>query len=118
MAKIKGVIFGFDNVLVPEGKFSPHQALLIECGKLVRFLQKNGVEIVVLTNHEYRVGNDTKRVPAKQYFDSAWSVNLDWRVCGQNGAAGKQSAEGLGSILKSKGWKTNETVYVGNSDTD
>lgn len=120
MAKLKGVIFGWDNVLVSKGKLAPQKAILDECGKLVRFLNTNKIEIVVLTNHDYFIVNSktNERTPAKDYFEKAWGVPLDCHVCARDGGAGKQSAAGLGAVLAAKGWKPYETVYVGNTDAD
>ena len=120
MGKLKGVIFGWDNVLVAMGKLAPHKPILQEIGKLVHFLTKRGVEIVVVTNKQYVVKDEQtgKETPSKDYFENAWGVKIDWHLCGQNGGAGKQSHAGFQAVLDEKGWKANNTVFVGNSTAD
>jgi len=118
MAKLKGVIFGWDNVLTPVGQLAPHADVLDECGKLVRFLCKNGVEVVVVTNHGYTITSGDTKTPAKDFFEEAWGISIDWHICGQAGGAGKQSHAGLGGILAKKGWQPNNTVFVGNQKAD
>lgn len=120
MAELKGVIFGWDNVLVAMGKIAPHAPTLEEIGKLVRFLTKNGVEILVVTNKKYIVKDEVtgEETPAKDYFEKAWGVMIDWHLCGQNGGAGKQSHAGFQAVLDAKGWKANNAVFVGNSAAD
>lgn len=124
MAQLKGVIFGLDNVIVPKGSLSPHKSQLEECGKLARFLHKRGVEIVILTNHDYyitttRAGASEKtQEPAKDFFENAWKVPIAWHVCGQGGTAGKQSHAGFTSILEKRKWKPNNAIFVGNSTAD
>jgi predicted amidophosphoribosyltransferase len=120
MAELKGVIFGWDNVLLAKGSLAPHAATLAETGKLVQFFHKRGVEIVVVTNQKYVLKDKTtgKETPAKEYFENAWGVTIDHHLCGQDGGAGKQSQAGFQAILAAKGWKPNNVVIVGNSETD
>ncbi|MFO0938349.1 MAG: hypothetical protein U0798_17730 [Gemmataceae bacterium] len=120
MAELKGVIFGWDNVLLAKGSLAPHAATLDETGKLVQFLHKRGVEIVVVTNQRYILKNNTtgKETPAKEYFEKAWGVSIEHHLCGQDGGAGKQSHAGFNAILASKSWTPNNAVYVGNTTAD
>lgn len=121
MPQLKGVIFGWDNVLVARGKLATQAAVLRRTGKLVRYLKSRGVEIVVVTNKQYHVyseSNPQDSAPAKKYFEEKWGVTIDWHLCGQNGKAGKQSHAGFQDVLKKRGWEPNNTVYVGNSKTD
>src|SRR5690242_18003638 len=118
--QLRGVIFGWDNVLVAMGKLAPHGPTLEEIGKLVRFLTKHGVEIVVVTNKRYVVRDEKagQEMPSKDYFEKAWGVKIDWHLCGQNGGAGKQSHAGFRAVLDKKGWRPNNAVFVGNSTAD
>jgi len=120
MGQLKGVIFGWDNVLVANGELEPQNSILEETKRLVKFLVANGVEIVVVTNKKYNIidGKSKKQTPAKEFFEKAWGINIDWHLCGQDGGAGKQSHDGFKPILEKKGWKPNNTVFVGNSKTD
>lgn len=120
MAELKGVIFGWNNVLVATGELGPHLPILEEIGKLVRFLTKRGIEIVVVTNKSYVVTDKKtgQQTPSKDYFEKAWKVHIDWHLCGQNGGAGKQSHAGFQAVLDAKGWKANNAVFVGNSAAD
>ena len=120
MGQLKGVIFGWDNVLVPNGELEPHIPVLKEIERLVNFLTTNSVEIVVVTNKKYNIidGKSKKKTPAKEFFEKAWGINIDWQLCGQNGGPGKQSHDGFNPILERKGWKRNNTVFVGNSKVD
>jgi hypothetical protein len=119
MAALKGVIFGWDNVLTPLGKLAPHKPVLEECGKLVRFLRKNGVEIVVVSNHSYSITSGDTKTPAKEFFEKAWGVPIDWHLCGPaGGGAGKQSHAGLGAVIAAKGWQPNNVIFIGNQISD
>jgi hypothetical protein len=120
MGQLKGVIFGWDNVLVANGELEPQNSILEETKRLVKFLVANDVEIVVVTNKNYNIIDRKfkKQTPAKEFFEKAWGINIDWHLCGQNGGAGKQSHAGFTPILEKKGWKPNNTVFVGNSKTD
>ena len=93
MGQLKGVIFGWDNVLVANGELEPQNSILEETKRLVKFLVANDVEIVVVTNKNYNIidRKSKKQTPAKEFFEKAWGINIDWHLCGQNGGAGKQS---------------------------
>jgi hypothetical protein len=119
MAQLKGVIFGVENVLAKEGELRPNRYWLEETGKLVRFLQGKKIELVVMTNRDWRIGQDNKpSEPAKDYLERTWRVKLSWYRCNFGGMPAKQSPEALEHIRNEKGWAANETLYVGNSDAD
>lgn len=120
MPQLKGVIFGWDNVLVANGKLGPQLHILEQTGKLVRYLNSRGVEVLVMTNRRHIVtdGQTGKVTPAQEYFEAGWGAKIDWHLCGQNGGAGKQSHEGFQNVLAKKGWQPNNVVYVGNSKDD
>lgn len=118
MARLKGVIFGVENVLAPRGSLEPHQHWLDETGRLVRFLCDNGVESVVMTNREWRATENGRAESGQAFLERIWGVRLSWYRFGHDGMPGKQSPEAFQHICHEKGWQANETVYVGNSIDD
>jgi hypothetical protein len=120
MAQLKGVIFGWDNVLFAKGAIAPQAEQFKAIGQLVRFLKDKGVEIVVAANHDYvhTDGKTGKKTSAKEFFEKLWGVTIDVKVCGQGGVGGKQSHAGFQSILNAKKWRPNNAVFVGNSKAD
>lgn len=120
MAKLKGVIFGIENVLVKRGAVEPNAKTLHETGTLVRFLQSKGVDSVVMTNQEW-VMTDTEtnsKIPLQEAIEDAWGVDLNWFQCAKDGVPAKQSAESIAHVRDKMGWDANETLFVGNSEID
>ncbi len=120
MAKLKGVIFGVENVLVKPGSLSPHAETLGETGKLVRFLRSKDVESVVMTNQEWVMTNSKtkQKVPLKDAIEKEWGVALNWFQCAKDGVPAKQSAEAIAHVREKMGWEPNETLFIGNSEID
>jgi hypothetical protein len=120
MAKLKGVIFGVENVLAKVGAMGPHAATLAETGKLVQFLKRKGVESVVMTNQDWGVTNrETKqRRPMQGVVEEDWGVKLNWFQCNKDGVPAKQTAESITYVRKKMGWEANETLFIGNTDVD
>jgi hypothetical protein len=119
MAHLKGAIFGVENVLIKPGELAPHTATLNETGKLVRFLQKKGVESIVMTNREWTVAQSGGTAsPLQTVIEAAWGVNLRWFQCSRGGVPAKQSAESIRYVRNQMGWTANETVFVGNTPVD
>ena len=119
MAKLKGVIFGVENVLIKPGDIRPHIPTLEETGRLVRFLNSQGVESVVLTNRDWYVDTTPfDRKPLKDFIRDLWGVDLTWYQCGQGGVPAKQTADSIKYVRDQRGWQPNETLLVGNTDID
>lgn len=120
MAKLKGVIFGIENVLVKKGAVEPNIGTLNETGRLVRYLQSKGVESVVMSNQRW-VMTDTEtqtKIPLQEAIEDEWGVELKWFQCARNGVPAKQSAESIAFIRDQMGWDANETLFIGNSEID
>lgn len=118
MAKLKGVIFGWNNVLGTIGSIGDQKAMLREVGKLMRFLQSQDIEIIAATNKPYFVESDTEKTPVKEYFEKRWKVKIDHRICAEGRGSGRQSGVVIQGILNDKGWAPNEAVFVGNREAD
>jgi hypothetical protein len=120
MAKLKGVIFGVENVLAREGQRLPHKAILAETGRLVRFMKSKGVESVVMTNMEWSVTTPETQGsrPLQDVIEEEWGVKLYWFQCAKGDVPAKQSAESIKYVRDKMGWKVNETLFVGNTVSD
>ena len=119
MAKLKGVILGVENVLMKVGDIEPQTAILEETGRLVRFLQSQRVEIVVLTNRNWVVTSDgAKKIPLQDFIKRIWGVDLIWHLCAQGGMPAKQTAASIELVRNKRGWRANETLFVGNTEND
>jgi hypothetical protein len=120
MAKLKGVIFGVENVLAKPGAMGPHAATLHETGKLVQFLRSKGVESVVMTNQSWTMTNrETKKsISLQEGIQKEWGVQLNWFQCAKDGVPAKQTDESIKYVRDKMGWEANETLFVGNTDID
>jgi hypothetical protein len=120
MAKLKGVIFGVENVLAKVGEMGPHAATLRETGRLVQFLKSKGVESVVMTNKDWGVTNreTNARRPMQDVVEDEWGVKLKWFQCAKDGVPAKQTDESIKYVRDKMGWEANETLFVGNTDID
>ncbi len=120
MARLKGVIFGVDNVLVKEGTNDFRSDILTDVGRLVRFLRNRRIEPVVLTNRTWTIGREGSEEPprpAQEYLEQRWGP-IRWFKAGSDGVPWKQRAAALQHIREQMGWVANETLFVGNSDAD
>ena len=119
MAKLKGVILGVENVLMKVGDIEPQAAILEETKRLVRFLQSQQVEIVVLTNRNWFVtGTGAQKIPLRDFIKQTWGVDLTWHLCAQGGIPAKQTAASIEFVRNQRGWRANETLFVGNTLND
>jgi len=118
MAKLKGVIFGVENVLIKRGNLAPHTETLEATGKLMRFLRKQGVESVVMTNREWGWTHNGIQTPLQQAIENRWNVKLNWFQCAKGGVPAKQTADSIKYVRESRGWTANETLFIGNTDND
>jgi hypothetical protein len=120
MAKLKGVIFGVENVLIKPGDTAPHAATLAETGRLVRFLRSRGVESVVMTNRGWTASEKEGKNPRplQDAIQAHWGVELSWFQCGKDGVPAKQTADSIQHVRVQKGWQPNETLFIGNTDVD
>jgi hypothetical protein len=120
MARLKGVIFGVENVLARKGALEHNRNVLAETGRLVRFLHANGIESVVLTNREWVVRSEGtgRTTPAKDFIEREWQVPFTWYLCAHDGVPAKQSAGSVAHVCQQKGWQPNETLFVGNTKED
>jgi hypothetical protein len=120
MARLKGMVFGVENVLSCTG--SPPAATMAEIGRLMRYLVSIDVTPVVLTNRNWTVtrteGDKKETVGAKAHLEELWNVKLEWLTGGQGGMPWKQSAAALETIRTKYKWEPNEMLFVGNSDDD
>jgi hypothetical protein len=78
MARLKGVIFGVENVLIKPSGDPPNIATLEDTGKLVRFLRNRGVEPVVMTNREWEAPVGGTMKPLQGAIKAAWGIDISW----------------------------------------
>jgi hypothetical protein len=121
MARLNGVIFGADNVLARMGDNDFSSGILTEVGRLVQFLRKRNIQTVVISNHRYcftdRGPGGTHR-PAQEYLQQQWGVPIRWFHRGEGEMPAKQTAAALAYVRAQFGWEPNETLFIGNSQSD
>jgi len=121
MARLRGVIFGIRNVLLRDdgdGQGSLDQTVFEEMGRLVKFLIANDIQPIMLANHDWTVTDDSgDQQPLKDFLESQWGGDFEWCIGLRNGPA-KQTTEALDELRRKLGYSANETLYVGNSETD
>jgi hypothetical protein len=120
MAKLKGVIFGVQDVFFDSETMKSESKKVEELGRLVRFLDSKGIVSVGITNHSWVVTNKAtgNEMPLQKNLETKWGVPFKWFAYGQGSFPPKQSAAALQSIREAMGWCPNETLYIGNSDAD
>src|SRR5271157_2826977 len=119
MARLKGVIFGVDNVVVQPGTADWDLGVLAEIKKLICFLKDRGIDVALISNHPWSARNreDGSRRPLKEVLQEEWGLALNWFIGGDD-VAWKQRAKALADVRAKMGWEVNETFLVGNSETD
>src|SRR4051794_33751562 len=119
MARLKGVIFGVENVLIKKGDQTLNTAILNETGRLVRFLAGRGIVSVVVTNRTWEAKFTDKSVrPLKGYLEEVWGTNFQWLQCASKDIPSKQSGGPILYACQQNGWQPNETLFIGNTEED
>ena len=120
MAKLKGVIFGAQDVFFDSQTQKFGAEKISEMGCLLKFLYSRGVALVGVTNHTWTVTERAtgKRASLQARLEQEWGVPFRWFNYGQAGFPPKQTTAALESVRRTMGWCPNETLYVGNSDAD
>lgn len=114
MAKLRGAIFGVDGILC-DSEGSINSTHFDEMGRLVRFLTSRNVTCVFISNRRWTVKGSTET--AQQSIENKWGISTQWEtMAGDNPA--KQTGKALDSIRDKFSWKTNETVFIGNTKSD
>src|SRR5262245_41520925 len=112
MARLKGVVFGADNVLVRQGTNDFSSDIITEVGRLVRFLHRRGIQTAILTNHRYTLTPEGGAPrPAQDVLQEIWGVPLAWFRAGDGEVPWKQRAEALQHVREQMKWEANETVF-------
>ncbi|MHC5716965.1 MAG: HAD hydrolase-like protein [Nostoc sp.] len=112
---MKGIILGIDNILAT-GKEDDAQIdswILNETGRLINFLQKNGIQPIVLANRDWFLNGQR----LKDFFNNKWG-DFQWFIANIDGTPHKPSKDSINHVLSVMGWNKNETVYLGNTDAD
>lgn len=114
MSKLKGVILGVEDVLLPQGKADKN--IFGEVCKLIEYFKNVGVEFAVLTNRTWVVGQDEK--PLEEALLKEWGDFPFFCRDKNKSIPAKQSAASTEYVCKELGWEKAETAYIGASDTD
>src|SRR3954447_945045 len=119
MARLKGVIFGVENVLGRQGTANWDEGVLAETGRLIGFLKARGIEAAVISNRNWSVtSHDTgQKLPLQEVLEERWGMRLHWFTGGVD-VNYKQRGDALAGLLRKLGWQPNEAFFVGNSDVD
>lgn len=109
------MIFAINHVLGVKGKVDPEK--MAEVGRLVKFLRDKGVTPVVLSNHEWTMTKAGAVSSLEKALTSEWGV-FPWFQAGRDGCPYKPRADSTSFVLEKMGWKTEEAVFLGNSEAD
>ena len=117
MHSLKGIIFSLSDVLAHEGK--QDAALLDEVVKLLKFLLKNGVRPILVSNRGWTVtlANTGEKIPYHDYISGLVGEKLEYYQGGKD-IAFKQTSAAMEQILKEQGWSAPEVFYVGSTKED
>jgi hypothetical protein len=120
MARLKGVIFGVQDVFFDSETRKFDAEKMEEVGRLIKFLHSQGIASVGITNHQWVVTNKAtgSATPLQQDLEKSWGVPFRWFAYGQEGFPPKQTTAALQSIRDAMNWCPNETLYLGNSVDD
>jgi len=113
---LKAVIFSLRNVLALKG--ANDRSVLKDTIKLLKFLKQRGVEPVFLSNHHWTINIDGKGAMSFKDFLEKQIGSVRYFVGGSQGVPRKPTAAVTEFIREVEGWKTNEVIYVGNSEND
>lgn len=114
MSKLKGVILGVEDVLLPLGKIDGD--IFSEVRNLIEYFKSKGIEFAVLTNRNWTVGDDKK--PLEDLLFEEWGDFPFFCRAKKPQIPAKQSAGSTEYVRKELGWEAAETIYIGASDTD
>lgn len=113
--KLKGVIFGIDNVIAVEGPVQ--KDLRQEINRLIRFLRSRDLTPVVLANRGWTRGNSDQREELRTVLKREWG-DFPCYIANQNGIPHKPRKAATQYVLAEQGWDSTEVVYVGSTDAD
>lgn len=117
MAQIlKGIILGIDNILATgkEDNAQINQNILNETGRLINFLNQNGIQPVVLANRDWLINGQR----LKDFLASQWGSSFPWFIAKRGNVPYKPSRNAINHVLDNMKWDANETIYLGNSIDD
>jgi hypoxanthine phosphoribosyltransferase len=105
-AKLKGVIFGVQDILLQDQESKPNQST--EICKLLCYIVSKGLTPIVLANNEREdLEAELKRI----------CPNLCW-FTGSQSTFYKPKARAVEYVLEQMGWTNNEVIYVGSAKSD
>ncbi|MEC7762551.1 MAG: phosphoribosyltransferase family protein [Pseudomonadota bacterium] len=117
MHKLKGVLFSLKDVLAHSGKIDPD--LFEEVVKLLKFLLKNGIQPVLISNSAWTVEiAETGEEKEFATYLSEWvGSHLPYYQGGRD-MDYKQSKSAMQFVLDQHGWLASEVFYVGSTHDD
>ncbi|MFL1502671.1 HAD hydrolase-like protein [Pseudomonas sp. S191] len=114
MAKLKGVILSVEDVLVQQGL---GDALVFsEVTKLIKYLKGTGTQFVVMTNRRWTVGDGSRLLV--DALKEMWGEFTYLCRSTDSKIPAKPRAEATEYVLNLMGWKSNEVLYIGASESD
>jgi hypoxanthine phosphoribosyltransferase len=117
MYSLKGIIFSLSDVLAHEG--AQDTELRGEVVKLLKFLLKNGIQPILISNRGWTVtmAESEEKIPFQDYVSGLVGEELPYYQGGKN-ISFKQKPAAMEQILDEQGWSAPEVLYVGNSKED
>jgi hypothetical protein len=115
-AKIKGVIFSVEDTLLRSGNGATDPQVFAEVTKLIRYLQRAGIQFVVTTNRAWIVGE--AKQPLRDFLYEKWGEFPYFSLEQDPYMPARPKAAFTGYILAKMGWSDIETVYIGSTEND
>lgn len=114
MPKLKGVILSVEDVLVRQGL---GDALVFsEVTRLIKYLKITGTQFVVMTNRRWTVGDGSRLLV--DALKEVWGEFTYLCRSADSRIPAKPRAEATEYVLNLMGWKSNEVLYIGASESD
>ncbi len=111
--RIKGVILSVEDVILPMGE-SDDVALFEEIEKLINFFKSREIIFTILANRSFRIGED----PLEDRLKEHWGDFPYFCTSKDHSIPKKPLAASTAYVLEQLGWRQEEVVYIGASDSD
>lgn len=114
MSKLKGVILSVEDVLVRQG--AGDASVFSEVTKLIRYLNATETQFVVMTNRQWTTDKGSR--PLVDALKEVWGEFTYLCRSTDSRIPAKPRAEATEYVLNLMGWKSNEVLYIGASESD
>lgn len=112
MAKLKGIIFSVEDVVLSKNGFD--KGVFEELTRFISFLKFKNIEFAVLTNRAWIVGDK----PLEDAIKSKWGEFPYFCRAKDKSIPPKPKTDATKYVIDKMDWKQEETIFIGASDND